>query len=101
MSKQDPNVYLFYLLARDYLPVSVVEQLVDQVRSANNSDLINFTNTGLSEWADSLAQKLKGITDDPAEIGMLNVPPKWLDQLDDALSEEDEGEVLGLPSTIL
>ena len=54
----DPVVMLLYLLARDALPLSDLERIVDTVAASGKP--IAFTNGWLAQWAKDARNRMNG-----------------------------------------
>lgn len=55
----DSLVCFFYLLARDALPVGVIERLLGEVEVAATSGTYVFTNGWLATWAKDVVQRIR------------------------------------------
>lgn len=57
IDSEDPLVGFLYLLARDYLPLGTVEDLIGKLPLARRR--VEFTNGWLASWAKDAAHRLR------------------------------------------
>lgn len=60
VTSDDPMVTLLYILARDFLPIGIIDKFIEeQVLTLKHGDKALFTNGWLANWAKYTSKRLQ------------------------------------------